>query len=106
MPTGVARAHLRDCCLGCGCDCGDFLPSSLTARACVACQVDGDAIRGTYSPSNWNTLVAGNVLTSEVTDGGAGAAQEGTCRPVLRNRRTGVGKLHHRSEKIVGQDQG
>jgi uncharacterized protein YndB with AHSA1/START domain len=56
------------------------VPEVLSAPVCVACQVDGDRIRGEYSADDWNTLTAGKVLTSDVTDGGSGEAKEGTVQ--------------------------
>jgi hypothetical protein len=56
------------------------VPEALSAPVCVACQVDGDRIRDEYSSDDWNTLTAGKVLTSDVTDGGPGANKEGTVQ--------------------------
>ena len=58
------------------------VPEALAAPACVACQVDGERIRRTYSAEDWKTLAAGQVLTSEVVDGELGEVQQGTVQAV------------------------
>jgi hypothetical protein len=58
------------------------LPEALSAPACVACQVDGENVRRSYSAEDWKTLAAGQVLTSEVVDGELGEVQQGTVQAV------------------------
>ena len=58
------------------------VPEALSAPACVACQVDGESIRRNYSTDDWNALVAGKVLTSELVDGKPGEAQQSTVQAV------------------------
>lgn len=63
------------------------VPETLSAPACVACQIDGEGVRRDYSTEDWNALVAGQVLTSEVADRETGGAQRSTVEAVgiIRN---------------------
>lgn len=58
------------------------VPDALSAPACVACQVDGERLRGDYSTEDWKALTAGRVLTSKVVDEELGEVQHGTVQAV------------------------
>ena len=57
-----------------------IVPRALVAPECVACRVDPDAVRRTYSADEWTALTAGKIVLSDVSDRGAGTASQGTVQ--------------------------
>jgi uncharacterized protein YndB with AHSA1/START domain len=49
------------------------IPESLASPACVACAEDVDAIRASVTDGDWQAILRGEVVTSEVDEGGDAA---------------------------------